>query len=103
MGTNDLRSNKSPEAIAKEILDVALELKTDQNCVSISSITYRNDRLNAKALKVNDILKSICDENDLGYIDNSNISSKNLNYSGLHLAQSGTILLVQNYLRYIGT
>ena len=100
-GTNDLRSNKTPEIIAREILDVALELKTDQNCVSISSITCRNDKLNSKAMKVNLVLKSLCDENDLGYIDNSNITCRNLNYSGLHLSQSGAALLARNFLRHV--
>ena len=100
-GTNSLRSNKTPDTIAKEILDVALKLKTDQNCVTISGITYRSDKWNTKGLKVNSILKSLCDENAFGYIDNSNITARHLNNSGLHLAFSGTSLLAQNFIRHI--
>ena len=37
-GTNDLRSNKLPNEIAKEIADLANELKTDKNEVMVSTI-----------------------------------------------------------------
>ena len=102
-GANDLRSTKTPEGIAKEIVGMALSLKKPENCVSISSITHRADnfKLNAKALKVNDILKSLCDANSLGFINNSNITNKHLNFSNLHLNQLGTTQLARNFLNHI--
>ena len=45
-GTNDLRSNKHPEEIAKEITDLAVDLKTENNDLMVSSIAPRHDKLN---------------------------------------------------------
>ena len=102
MGTNNLKSaTKSPETIAKDIIDVALDLKTEQNEVVVSSITCRTDRLNAKALKVNTCIKTLCDTHSLGFIDNSNITKHDVNGSGVHLKEPGFVKLAQNFLRHI--
>ena len=100
-GTNCLKSPKSPEDIAKEIVNVALDLKTSENEVVVSSITFRADKLNSKALKVNSFLKPLCDTNSLGYIDNANINKHNVNGSGIHLTEQGTVKLALNFLRHI--
>ena len=54
VGTNDLRSGKNPMEIAEEITKLAIDVKTDENEVSISGLTTRNDELNEKCMKVND-------------------------------------------------
>ena len=100
-GTNSLRTNKTAEQIAKDVIDVARELKTEHNCVSVSSITHRNDKLNRKAIQVNSIIKSLCSDNHLGFINNDNITGNHLNNSGLHLNESGTAALARNFLRHI--
>ena len=100
-GTNSLRSPKPPESLAKDIVNVALDLKTENNEVAVSSITHRADRLNAKALKVNEFLKSLCDTHSLGFIDNSNITKYHVNGSGIHLTEQGTVELAVNFLRHI--
>ena len=43
VGTNDLRSNQDPETIARNIVKVACNSKTDTNKVLISSIVPRRD------------------------------------------------------------
>ena len=43
VGTNDLSSNKSPEHISLDILNLANSLKLDNNTVVISSIVPRDD------------------------------------------------------------
>ena len=100
-GTNNLRSPKSADQIAREIVNIGLEIKTDQNEVVISSITHRNDKLNAKGSDVNKLLKSLCNDYSLGFIDNGNIRRNHLNSSGLHLNMQGTAALANNFLDYI--
>ena len=91
-GTNDLKSEKSPEIIAKEILNLAAKMKQPANEVMISSITSRRDKLNQNAVTVNKHLKVLCCNEYIEYIDNSNISSETrLNNSDLHLNFKGTI------------
>ena len=59
----------------------------------------RCDELNDKGLQVNDFLTEKCIENNIYFIDNSNISAhKHLNGSGIHLNYTGTIQLANNYL-----
>ena len=43
VGTNDLSSNKSPEQISLDILNLANSLKLDNNTVIVSSIVPRDD------------------------------------------------------------
>ena len=57
VGTNDLRREKEPNKITEEIVQLALNIKTDENDVLISAIRPRNDELNEKGMMVNDVLK----------------------------------------------
>ena len=70
VGTNDLRSIKSPE-IAQEIIELGMKLKSEENDITISSIVARNDDklLNEKQQKVNDFVKIKTSELGLGFID----------------------------------
>ena len=43
VGTNDLNSNRPPDEIAKAVINVASELKSEKAGVSISSIIMRAD------------------------------------------------------------
>lgn len=101
-GTNDLRSNKSSDQIAGDIIDLALNIKSRVTEVAISGIVPRNDRLNMKGLDVNRILKQKLLTFDICYIDNENIDPiMHLNNSGLHLNPKGTSILANNYINYI--
>ena len=65
----------------------------------VSGIVPRNYNMNGKGQKVNDLLKLICAQKNITYIDNSNIlPEKHLNGSGLHLNYRGTIELASNFL-----
>ena len=101
VGTNELRSSKTAEEISKELLNLALDLNTNQNEVMVSSIIKRDDKWNAKGQEVNGFLSSKCSELGLGFIDNHHISTNHLNGSGLHLNFNGTIALARNFLRSI--
>ena len=101
-GTNDLRTIKSAEEISDEIIKLALELKTDENEVIVSSIIGRHDEHNQKGMKVNDLLKIKSTRYSLGFMNNSNIFiNKHLNGSGLHLNYYGNIALANNFLKVI--
>ena len=73
-GTNDLKSEKPPEVIANEIVNLAAMMKQPDNEIMISSITSRIDELNQKAFVVNKHLKVLLEY--IEYVDNSNISSE---------------------------
>ena len=99
-GTNDLKLQKSPEEIANDILEIGLQLQSNDNEVFISGIVYQRDELNEKATKVNDILKLKCPNYSLRFIDNSRVNS---NRHWLHLSKDGTQLLSENFLSVINT
>ena len=101
-GSNDLRSQSTPQEISDEIIKLALDVKNDDNEVVISSIVSRDDNLNAKGMQVNDFLKTKCENRGFGFINNKNIHArKHLNGSGLHLNFNGTIELANNFLDFI--
>ena len=57
VGTNDLISNQTSEAITKDIADLTTSLKNNQHGVSVSNIILRTDnsKLNVKRCEVNQI------------------------------------------------
>ena len=88
--TNDLSSNKSPEQISMDILNLANSLKLDNNTVIVSSIVPRDDENNKKADDINIILEELCNANDVGVISHRNINPRrHLNRSRLHLNDAG--------------
>lgn len=99
-GVNNIRSNKSPNVIAEDIVNLACDIKNNSNDVVISGLVGRSDNLNFKLQQVNDILISKCTERNLLYIDNSNITHQHLN-STMHLNHNGTCQLASNFLSYI--
>ena len=65
--TNDSRSNQNPETIARNIVEVSNNSKTDTNKVLISSIVSRLDNLNGKVRQVNIFLNKYFRENVFVY------------------------------------
>ena len=55
IGTNDLNSDRALDLITKSIID--LEMKSNSQNTSISTIIMRNDEFNNKAEEVNGHLK----------------------------------------------
>lgn len=101
-GSNDLRSQKTPNIIADDIIKLASRSKTNANDIVISGIVARNDELNLKGKQVNEYLVARCNERGIYYIDNNNIiASKHLNTGGIHLNNYGTTQLANNFLNCI--
>ena len=53
VGTNELKSESTPERIAKSVVDVGKNIQSDNRTVAISSTVPRNDNFNNKAMEVN--------------------------------------------------
>ena len=64
VGTNDLSSDKSPEEIARSIIDLAASIKSKRHGVTISNIIIPADdkKLEEKMDKVNSFLRKLCKE-----------------------------------------
>ena len=82
-------------------MQLAIDLKTDENDVAISEIITRNDEWNEKAQKVNDFLKIKTCTYNLGLIEHKNITRNHLNNSRLHLNAAGSNMLSKNVINYI--
>ena len=95
-GTNDLKSTNCNEDLASNIIDLAKELS--EKChVCISALLPRNDRFKERISEVNQLLKYMCSERNLGFIEHDNINPSNhLNRSKLHPNKKGSELLAEN-------
>ena len=73
VGTDDLNMERSPELIAKFIVDLAPTLKGNSRDVSVSNIIFRTDNsnLNEKGGEVNPHLTEMCKEKKLNLINHS--------------------------------
>ena len=95
VGTNFLSSNKSPEQISLDILNLANSLKLDNNTVIVSSIVPRDDENKKKVDEVNTILEKLCKANSVGIISHRNINPKrHLNRSRLHLNNADVYIVL---------
>ena len=102
VGTNDLSSDKSPEEIARSIIDLARSIKNEKHHVSISNIIIRaHDRkLEGKRCEVNSFLGKLCKKKNYYLIDHSTrIKRNHLNKGKLHLNKKGTKLLSDIFVK----
>ena len=92
-GTNNLPSSEDPQTTAKDIINIARNIKTDTIKVAISGIIPRRDTFNLKAKQVNEYLKRICKEEKTPLILHHGSTTRFHLYScGLHLSEK--VLLV---------
>ena len=99
-GTNDLASKNVTETI-DEIRMQLTNIKKSGIRVLASSLTVRNDKLDTKRKEVNHLLKTLCTEEDIEFIDNENVTLEHICNDGVHLNFKGVILLGNNYLNAI--
>ena len=102
VGTIDLSSNKSPEEIARSIIDLATSIKNEKHDVSISNIIIRADdkKLEEKRCEVNSFLGKLCKEKNFYLIDRSTrIKRKHLKKGKLNLNKKGTKLLSDVFVK----
>ena len=102
VGTNEMNSVLPPERIAKSVIDVAKNVKTDTRSVNISGIIPRNDNFNNKVMEVNKELAKMCKRERFQFLEHSNINPKaRLNKSKVHLNRNGYIKLGKNFANFI--
>ena len=104
VGTNDLKT-KSPGEIIYNLKNLGNQAKQENPCsdVSLSQIVIRSDdtRLQNKLVEVNKCIQDLCEQENWGVIDNSNISNMHLNPYGLHLNKRGSAILAKNIKLHI--
>ena len=84
--TNDLNSGRTFSQITREIVNLALSLKSEKNKISISLLTPRSNKLNKKVNEVNIRLMNMCFDRNIAYIDHStSIQQNHINESKVHL------------------
>ena len=100
---NDIRSQATPENIAKEAMELAASLSTKENIMFVSGIVPRGDNWNKKVSEINKHLQSAWRSRNMPSIGNSNISIEHhLNQSRHHLNPEGTRILAKNLHFYLG-
>lgn len=101
VGTNNLPLH-STKKIAEDIIKLGKRLKEEKIDVTVSSILFRNDKFNEKANEVNQLLKKLCIENNLYFIDHSNkIKNSHINQSKVHLNKRGLSILVSTVASHL--
>ena len=104
VGTNDLTNKVDTIKQSKTIIKYIKENSpTTQICMS--SITIRADKkgLDSTITKINNDLMKFCKNNDIAFIDNSNVNSSHLSRKKLHLNQKGLSVLANNFITYLNT
>ena len=96
VGTNEQNSELLPERIAKSIVDVAENIKSEKRSASISSVVPRNDDLNNKVSEVNKELSRMRKKEKLPFLEHSNI-----NKSRIHLNRNGSEKLGKNFVDFV--
>ena len=106
VGTNDLKYS-SPEYVAERIADLGHSIVAESHTtkVTISSLTCRSDNilLNNKVVQVNSYLNTYARQNGRSILPNSNITTSQLNASGVHLNISGTNIFYSNFSEHINS
>ena len=97
-GTNELRTRKSEVEISTEIITLAKSIEARGIHVIVSGLIARGDNLEDKRLKTNFVLRDMCNEENLTFIDHENIQAeRHLNRSRLHLNRFGDSVLADNF------
>ena len=100
-GTNDLTNDHNYLNNVKKIVKMVRETcKNTKLC--FSSLICRNDLkdIDEKVKKTNTHLENYCKQQNLDFIDNSNIKKSDLNSRGLHLQECGSSKLAKHFVDY---
>ena len=73
-GTINLKSDRSPEEIPRDIINLTTSSKTHKNKVILSSIVPRYNNFNKKRTRVNKCLKKECEARNICFINQKNFS-----------------------------
>ena len=101
-GTNNLKMDESPEAIAEKTIEVAKTVKSTTNEVVIWSIIPRRDKLADKGSKVNGIVENFCKEDEtIKFMRQKPLDSKkHIGKDVIHLNNFGITQIVKILLNF---
>ena len=98
-GTNDITKNVDTIANTEKLIQL-VKKKSPKTKLVISKIIIRKDRadLDKRIQEVNERLEKVCEVNQIGMINNSNLSDSHLSKSKLHLSRYGSYVFANNIL-----
>ena len=101
-GTNNLKMDDSPEAIAEKTIELAKSVKSTTNEVVISSIIPRRYKL-AKGSKVNGIVENFCKEDEtIKFMRQKSLDSKkHIRKHGIQLNNFGVTQIVKIFIEFL--
>ena len=105
VGTNDIKSEKSPDQLVEGIVKLVSQVreKSAHIKVAISALTIRKDGhlIQTKVNQTNNLLNSFCSDNNVDFINHTNIDLDCLNRGGLHLNRKGSTIMQRNYMDFL--
>ena len=103
IGTNDIKSDKSPSEIASNIHKLAKEMEQGERKVAISALIPRNDSedLTKKSNMVNIAVRKLCEGKGTDLIEHTALTTRHLNGSNLRLNKLGTTIFARDFIQYI--
>ena len=96
-GTNELSSNRTEFDILTELITLAHSIKAKGINVVISELLQSGDSLESRRARTNAIIRDMCKEEDVKYMENENINIEHLNGSLLHLSKYGDSVFANNF------
>ena len=90
MGTNDL-VHEDAEVVATKMDDLITEVKNQVRKVAVSSVVKRYDSCVAASsiTHFNNLVKDLCSQHNITFINNDHIDKSFLNRSNIHLNEMG--------------
>ena len=101
-GTNDPATTINPLNNLRKILRKCNEL-SPQTKLAFSNIIVRKNKVNLEMGRkdINSRIKNFCQQNGIGYIDNSNTTENHLGMKKLHLNSKGNTAFAKNLINVI--
>ena len=99
VGTNDLR-DQNPNVVVDNVVELARKIESETNArIILSELVARSDNVSSDSVKtVNRKLKKFCNQNNWKLVQHQNITTNDLNQSGLHLNNRGNNILFNNFV-----
>ena len=100
VSSNDIGSGKCVDEIASEMEYLLTIIKSQGIQPIISMVQTGNDKHAYKVPLVNNMLRDLCVQYNIGYIDNTNIKIEHLNPGGVHIQKQFNYMFTDNLTKY---
>ena len=102
-GTNNLKMDESPEAIAEKTIELAKSVKSTTNEVVISSIIPHRDKLADKGSKVKSIVENFCKEDEtIKFMRQKSLDSNtHIGKDDIHLNNFGITQIGKTFIEFL--